>query len=86
MTTLDMDSIVARVKARRAAEQITLDQAHDIYMDNVDLPHGKLFAETVGRFQEGFLRDRVTRDLDEAFRRAVDCAMRLLPAIKAKVA
>jgi hypothetical protein len=86
MNTLNMDDIVSRVRARRAAEPITLDQAHDLYMANVDTPHGELFAQTVGRFQEGFLRDRVTNDLEEAFRRAVDCTMRLLPAIKAKVA
>ena len=86
MTTLDMDSIVARVKARRATGEMTLDQAHDACLANIDAPHGRRFAETIGRFQEGFIRDRVTRDVDEAFRRAVDATMRLLPAIKAKSA
>ena len=63
---------------------MTYDQATDFYIAQIDLPHGKAFADTVGRFQEGFLADRVTSDLDEAFRRAVDAAARLLPAIKAR--
>jgi hypothetical protein len=58
-------------------------QAIDIYMDHVDQPYGKEWAKTVGRFQEGFLRDKVCRDLDTAFTKAVDTSLRLLPAIKA---
>ena len=58
--------------------------ADDLYMEHVDQPYGAEFAAVVGRFQEGFLADRVTDDLDEAFARAVDCAIRLLPAIKAR--
>lgn len=61
---------------------MTLNQAHDAYISEIDLPHGKAYAETVGRFQEGFLADGVTADLDEAFRRAVDTTTRLLPVIK----
>ena len=58
--------------------------AEDVYLSHVDKPYGKEWAETVGRFQEGFLRDKVCLDLDEAFAKAVDTAQRLLPAIKAK--
>jgi hypothetical protein len=60
---------------------MTYEQAEDFYISQIDLPHGKSFAETVGRFQEGFLRDRVTDDPDESFRLAVDTAKRLLPVI-----
>jgi hypothetical protein len=65
---------------------MTIDEAHDAYLAEDGKPHFKLFAATVGRFQEGFLRDRVTLDLDEAFARGVDAAVRLLPAIKIKAA
>ncbi len=57
--------------------------ADTIYLSHVDQPYGKMFAATVGRFQEGFLKDK-TDDLDEAFALAVDASVRLLPAIKAK--
>jgi len=65
---------------------MTYDQAEDFYLDQIDQPHGGEFAKVVGRFQEGFLRDRVTDDIDEAFQRAVDVSSRLLPAIKARLA
>ena len=61
---------------------MTYEQAEDFYIAQIDQPHGSAFAATVGRFQEGFLHDKVTEDLGEAFRRAVDAASRLLPAIK----
>lgn len=54
----------------------------DLYIHHVDQPYGKRFAETVGRFQEGFLRDGVCDDLDDAFARAVDAAVRLVPVLK----
>lgn len=54
------------------------------YLAQVDQPHGALFAASVGRFQEGFLADRVTTDIDVAFSRAVEAAARLLPVIIAK--
>jgi hypothetical protein len=57
--------------------------AESIYLSHVDKPYGKHFAKAVGRFQEGFLRDK-TPDLDEAFAMAVDSAVRLLPAIKVR--
>lgn len=57
----------------------------DLYLAHVDQPYGKRFAATVGRFQEGFLRDRVCDDLDDAFARAVDAAVRLVPALKLTV-
>jgi hypothetical protein len=63
---------------------MTTDQATDLYIAQIDQPHGKRFAETVGRFQEGFLADRVTDDLDVAFAKAVDASKRLLPAIMAR--
>ena len=63
---------------------MTYEQAHDFYISQIDLPHGKAFADAVGRFQEGFLRDKVCRDLDSAFVKAVDAASRLLPAMQAR--
>ena len=63
---------------------MTIGEATDFYTAQIDLPHGKRFAETVGRFQEGFLADRVTDDMDLAFVKAVDTAKRLLPAIIAR--
>lgn len=65
---------------------MTAYDAEDVYMMHVDKPYGEEWAETVGRFQEGFLRDKVCRDLNSAFAKAVDAAQRLLPAIKAKAA
>lgn len=64
---------------------MTLDEAHDAYLAEDGTPHFKLFAKRVGQYQEGFLRDRVTSDLDEAFRLAVAHTTRILPAIKAAV-
>ena len=63
---------------------MTYEQADDFYISQIDLPHGKAFADAVGRFQEGFLRDKVCRDLDSAFAKAVDAASRLLPAMQAR--
>lgn len=63
---------------------MTAYDAEDFYLAHVDQPYGKVWAETVGRFQEGFLADKVCRDLDDAFAMAVDAAQRLLPAIIAK--
>ena len=59
-------------------------EAEDIYIHHADQPYGKAWAETVGRFQEGFLRDKVCSDLDSSFLKAVDTALRLLPVIKLK--
>lgn len=55
-----------------------------IYISHAGEPYGKVFADTVQRFQEGFLRDKVCADLESAFARAVDVSVRLLPVIKAK--
>ena len=60
--------------------------AEDIYLNHIDEPYGAEYAATVGRFQEGFLADKVCADLDAAFFRAVKCAERLLPAIRARAA
>ena len=60
------------------------NDAEDIYLSHIDQPYGKVFAATVGRFQEGFLRDKVCRDIDDAFSKAVDAAVRLLDVIKVK--
>ena len=65
---------------------MTLDEAHTVYIREVDAPNGKDFAAMVGRFQEGFLADRVTRDIDEAFRRAVEASVKLIPAMNARAA
>ena len=59
-------------------------EAEDIYIHHADQHYGKAWVETVGRFQEGFLRDKVCSDLDSSFLKAVDTALRLLPAIKSK--
>lgn len=63
---------------------MTAYDAEDLYLSHVDQPYGKEYAAAVGRFQEGFLRDKVCRDLDAAFAKAVETCERLLPAIKAK--
>lgn len=65
---------------------MNIETAEDHYIANLDKPWGRDFAATVGRFQDGFLRDNVCRDCDEAFARAVAVTLRLLPAIKAKFA
>ncbi len=71
-----------RSEAKYAYSRIDYSGAEDIYLAHIDQPYGKRFAETVGRFQEGFLRDKVCRDLDSAFAKAVDAAVRLLPAMQ----
>jgi hypothetical protein len=50
------------------------------------LPHGKIYAAAVRRFQHNFLRERVCTDLDEAFARAVDTCERLIPVFKLQAA
>ena len=60
---------------------ITYD-AEDIYLSHIDKPYGDKFAAAVGRFQEGFLRDKVCKDIDTAFAKAVDAAVRLLPSMR----
>ena len=58
---------------------------HDsIYIGHIDQPYGVDYAASVGRFQEGFLRDKVCRDLDAAFERAVEVCELLLPAFMAR--
>ncbi len=44
--------------------------------------YGRAYARTVGRFQEGFLRDKVCTDLDAAWERAIEATERLVPVIK----
>jgi hypothetical protein len=71
-------------EARQTGErQMTHEEAITAYNANIDLPHGDTFYNVTGRFQENFLREGVTSDCDEAFRRAVECAVKLLPAMKA---
>jgi len=65
---------------------MTAYDAEDIYLAHIDKPYGKAFAQTVGRFQEGFLRDKVCKNCDDAFAKAVDAAVRLLPVIQARAA
>ena len=55
----------------------------DLYIDRCD-EIGSIYADTVGRYQDGFLADGVTSDLDAAFCRAVDTAERLLPVLRIK--
>ena len=54
------------------------------YLTHSKAPYGKLFADTVARFQVGFVADGVCPDAESAFDRAVEAAVRLLPAIKIK--
>ena len=54
------------------------------YLKHASAPYGKLFADTVVRFQVGFFAEGVCPDADSAFDRAVETAIRLLPAIKIK--
>jgi hypothetical protein len=63
-----------------------IDQAHAAYIAQIDLPHGKIYAAAVRRFQHNFLRERVCTDLDEAFARAVDTCERLIPVFKLQAA
>lgn len=65
---------------------MTEDQAHNFYDNIIDTPGGDRFARIVGRYQEGFLRDRVTDDIDAAFVKAVDTASRLWAAINPQTA
>lgn len=53
-----------------------------VYISHIDQPYGKRYAATVGRFQEGFLRDRVCGDLDAAFARAVETTEKLIPVLR----
>ena len=59
---------------------------HSIYISHIDAPYGDHYAAMVGRFQEGFLRDNVCRDLDRAFEKAVETCEALIGAIKIKAA
>jgi hypothetical protein len=63
---------------------MTTAEAIEYYNANMNAPHGAMFCKVVGRYQEGFLRDKVTDDLDVAFAKAVDTARRLMDAIKVK--
>lgn len=53
-----------------------------IYLSHVDQPYGEHYAACVGRFQEGFLRDKVCTDIDAAFARAVETCERTIAVIK----
>lgn len=64
---------------------MTIADAEDIYLSHIGKPYGDKFAAAVGRFQEGFLRDKVCKDIDAAFAKAVDAAVRLLPAMQGSV-
>jgi len=79
----EMQNAMDLIAAARARRAVSADP-DDLYARHVDQPYGAAYAAAVARFQEGFLRDRVCRDLDSAFARAVETAERLLPAIMAK--
>lgn len=55
---------------------------HATYMTHRDAPYGAAYVDRVCRFQEGFLRDRVCKDLDASFERAVEVCERLIPVIR----
>ena len=61
---------------------MTTADAEGTYILHINKPYGDKFAAAVGRFQEGFLRDKVCKDIDAAFAKAVDAAVRLLPAMQ----
>lgn len=61
---------------------MTIADAENTYIAHMMGPDGDKFAAAVGRFQEGFLRDKVCKDIDAAFAKAVDAAVRLLPAMQ----
>jgi hypothetical protein len=65
---------------------MTIDQAHTAYNAQIDLPHGAIYAAAVRRFQRNFMSERVCRDLDEAFARAVDACERLIPVFRLQAA
>jgi hypothetical protein len=56
---------------------------HEVYMNHATQTYGKKYASVVRRFQDGFLADRVCKDVDKAFCRAVETTERLIPVIKA---
>lgn len=55
---------------------------HTVYARHADAAYGRYYAACVGRFQEGFLKDRVCRDIDAAFERAVEVCEASIVAIK----
>lgn len=57
---------------------------NEAYLTHSKALYGKLFADTVTRFQIGFVADGVCPDAESAFDRAVEAAVRLLPVIKIK--
>lgn len=72
----------------KPAREMKMDH-HSIYNGHVSQPYGKAYADRVGRFQEGFLRDRVCkgpRRLEDAFERAVETCERLIPIIRIQAA
>ncbi len=71
-----------RSEAKYAYSRIDYSGAEDTYIAHIHKPYGDKFAAAVGRFQDGFLRDKVCTDIDAAFVKAVDAAVRLLPAMQ----
>ena len=67
----------------KAAAPMTYDEAYDIFISRVDAEGGKKYAQMVGRYQEGFLSQKVCADLDDAFTKAVDTTERLWAAVQA---
>lgn len=65
---------------------MTFEQALEFYIEHMDKDYGNLFAASVGRFQEGFLSDSVTDDVDEAFRRGVEAASKFIDLFKIRAA
>lgn len=63
---------------------MTAYEAEEIYCAHVDMPYGKEWTATVRRFTAGFLADKVCRDWDSAYAKAVETSLRLLPVIIAK--
>jgi hypothetical protein len=59
---------------------------HETYMMHARQAYGERYAAAVKRFQDGFLKDRVCKDLDAAFERAVETTEKLVPALKLTVA
>lgn len=68
---------------------MTFKQANDLYMERTLLAPevwADEYAATVGRFQEGFLKDKVCKDVDSAFARAVEAVEKFVSIYRARAA
>lgn len=57
---------------------------HATYMDHAMSNYGDIYTKAVGRYQEGFIRDKVCKDVDAAFCKAVEVCEKLIHVFKIK--